>query len=106
MAAKTKDQKAKAAMAGGKGKKKKWSKGKSRDKHNNKCLFDKETYDKFMKEVPTYKIITPAVVSDRLKIMGSLARKAMKEMESQGRIKAVVSHHKMYIYTRATLPED
>ena len=31
-----------AAMAGGKGKKKKWSKGKSRDQVDNKVLFSKE----------------------------------------------------------------
>ena len=35
---------------GGKAKKKKWSKGKSRDKLNNLVLFDKATYDKLYKE--------------------------------------------------------
>merc|ERR1712013_589688 len=52
---------------GGKAKKKKWSKGKSRDKLNNLVLFDKGTYDKLYKEVPTYKLITPSIVSERLK---------------------------------------
>merc|ERR1712038_1921609 len=49
---------------GGKAKKKKWSKGKSRDKLNNLVLFDKGTYDKLYKEVPTYKLITPSIVSE------------------------------------------
>ena len=40
-----------AAMAGGKGKKK-WSKGKTRDKVLNKVLFDQETYDRLLNEVP------------------------------------------------------
>ena len=53
---------------GGKAKKKKWSKGKSRDKLNNLVLFDKGTYDKLYKEVPTYKLITPSIVSERLKV--------------------------------------
>ena len=53
---------------GGKAKKKKWSKGKSRDKLNNLVLFDKVTYDKLYKEVPTYKLITPSIVSERLKV--------------------------------------
>ena len=53
---------------GGKAKKKKWSKGKSRDKLNNLVLFDKNTYDKLYKEVPTYKLITPSIVSERLKV--------------------------------------
>ena len=39
-----------------------------RDKLNNLILFDKATYDKLYKEVPTYKLITPAVVSERLKV--------------------------------------
>ena len=53
---------------GGKAKKKKWSKGKTRDKLNNLVLFDKATYDKLYKEVPTYKLITPSIVSERLKV--------------------------------------
>jgi small subunit ribosomal protein S25e len=39
-------------MAGGKSKKKKWSKGKVRDKIANKVLFDAETYERFTNEVP------------------------------------------------------
>lgn len=53
---KSKDAKAKAAAGGGKKSKKKWSKGKSRDKLQNMCLFDKPTYDKVLKEVPNYKV--------------------------------------------------
>merc|ERR1712189_73642 len=67
--------KKKEGGGGGKAKKKKWSKGKTRDKLNNLVLFDKATYDKLYKEVPTYKIITPAIVSERLKVRGSLARR-------------------------------
>ncbi|KAK7809429.1 hypothetical protein U0070_015025 [Myodes glareolus] len=50
--------------SGGKAKKKKWSKGKVQDKLNNLVLFGKATYDKLCKEVPNYKLITPAVVSE------------------------------------------
>ena len=70
--------------SGGKAKKKKWSKGKLQDKLNNLVLFDKATYDKLCKEVPNYKLITPAVVSERLKIRGSLARAALQELLSKG----------------------
>uniref|UniRef100_A0A1B0EXD8 40S ribosomal protein S25 n=1 Tax=Phlebotomus papatasi TaxID=29031 RepID=A0A1B0EXD8_PHLPP len=62
-----KTQKKKEGSGGGKAKKKKWSKGKVRDKLNNQVLFDKATYDKFLKEVPHWKLITPSVVSERLK---------------------------------------
>merc|ERR1712157_147837 len=87
---------------GGKAKKKKWSKGKTRDKLNNAILFDKATYDKLYKEVPNYKLITPSVVSERLKIRGSLARRALIELQGKGLIKQVVKHSSQVIYTRAT----
>merc|ERR1711981_129194 len=91
---------------GGKAKKKKWSKGKSRDKLNNLVLFDKGTYDKLIKEVPTYKLITPSIVSGRLKVRGSLARKACVELVQKGLIKQVVQHSAQTIYTRVTKEED
>ncbi|XP_066102428.1 small ribosomal subunit protein eS25 isoform X2 [Saccopteryx bilineata] len=78
--------------SGGKAKKKKWSKGKVRDKLNNLVLFDKATYDKLCKEVPNYKLITPAVVSERLKIRGSLARAALQELLSKGGCHGTVPH--------------
>lgn len=62
----------------------KWSKGKVRDKLNNLILFDKATYDKLYKEVPSYKLITPSVVSERLKVRGSLAKQALRELDSKG----------------------
>lgn len=100
-----KSQKAKPAGSG-KAKKKKWSKGKVRDKLNNLVLFDKASYDKLYKEVPSYKLITPAVVSERLKIRGSLARRACRELLEKGLIKVVSQHHRQVIYTRATKGSD
>merc|ERR1712050_665827 len=91
---------------GGKAKKKKWSKGKTRDKLNNLVLFDKATYDKLLKEVPTYKLITPSIVSERLKVRGSLARKALTGLVQKGLIKQVLSHHAQMVYTRVTKEED
>ena len=76
--------KKKEGGGGGKAKKKKWSKGKTRDKLNNLVLFDQATYDKMLKEVPTYKLITPSIVSERMKVRGSLARKALGELLSNG----------------------
>ena len=92
--------------SGGKAKKKKWSKGKVRDKLNNLVLFDKATYDKLCKEAPNYKLITPAVVSERLKIRGSLARAALQELLSKGLIKLVSKHRAQVIYTRNTKGGD
>merc|ERR1712063_125641 len=99
MGAKKPDPKAKA-------KKKKWSKGKVRDKLNNLVLFDKATYEKLYKEVPSYKLITPSVVSERLKVRGSLARAGLRELHNKGLIRLVSKHHAQFIYTRATKAED
>merc|ERR1712180_398760 len=98
--------KKKDASSGGKAKKKKWSKGKVRDKLNNLVLFDKATYDKLYKEVPSYKLITPSVVSERLKIRGSLARFALKELLAKGMIKLISKHRAQLIYTRNTKGGD
>merc|ERR1712061_59739 len=100
-----KNPKKKEGSGGGKAKKKKWSKGKTRDKLNNLVLFDKPTYEKLLKEVPTYKLITPSIVSERLKVRGSLARKALDELTQKGLIKQVVQHHAQTIYTRVTKDE-
>merc|ERR1711944_320565 len=97
--------KKKEGGGGGKAKKKKGSKGKTRDKLNNLVLFDKPTYDKLLKEVPTYKLITPSIVSERLKVRGSLARKALNELLAKGVIKQVTQHHAQQIYTRVTKEE-
>ena len=56
-----------AAMAGGKGKKKKWSKGKSRDQVDNKVLLSKEQYDRMHEEVPKMKLITVSAVVEKLR---------------------------------------
>merc|ERR1712110_1186274 len=100
-----KSQKPKPA-GGGKAKKKKWSKGKVRDKLNNLVLFDKATYDKLYKEVPTYKLITPSVVSERLKVRGSLAKQALRELAEKGLIRLISKHSSQMIYTRATKVAD
>ena len=46
----------------------KWSKGKQKEKVNNMVLFDQATYDKLLVEVPKYKLITPSILSDRLRV--------------------------------------
>eukprot|EP00039_Didymoeca_costata_P017942 m.331458 g.331458 ORF g.331458 m.331458 type:complete len:209 (-) comp16733_c0_seq1:71-697(-) len=105
-AGQTKEAKMKAATAKKGTKKKKWSKGRARDLLNNAVLMDKATMDKCMKEVPGYKLITVSVVSERLKINGSLARRAIALLVSKGLIKEVVHHSKQLIYTRAIGDEE
>lgn len=94
--------KAAAAMSGGKAKKKKWSKGKVKDKAQHHVILDQPLYDRIFKEAATYKLVTVSVLVDRLKIGGSLARVALKDLESKGVIKPVIGHSKQYTYTRAS----
>lgn len=44
---------------------------------NNAILFDKTTFEKMLTEVPKYKMITISILSDRLRINCSLARRAL-----------------------------
>merc|ERR1712238_475306 len=97
----SKEAKMKAAMAGGKGRKKKWSKGKVKEKLANMIAFDKATYDKMIKEIPKAKLITPSVVSERLKVNGSIARQAIRHLAEKGLIVHVgEKHHAQLIFTR------
>merc|ERR1712167_534910 len=90
------------SKVGAAAKKKKWSKGKVREKLNNLVVFDQGTYDRMMKEVATFKLVTPSAISERLKVNGSLARKAIQECLKAGTIKLVDKHSGQYIYTRNT----
>merc|ERR1711924_104161 len=86
---------------------KKWSKGKVREKLNNSVVFDQATYDRMMKEAANFKLITPSVLSERLKISGSLARRAITELLNAGSIKlATEKHSAQLIYTRNTGDQD
>jgi small subunit ribosomal protein S25e len=98
---KSKEAKLKAAMAGGKGRKKKWSKGKVKEQLNNAIMFDKNTWDKLVKEIPKAKLITPAIVTERMKVNGALARQSIRVLEAQGLIERVGDRSaKMLIFTR------
>merc|ERR1711907_830891 len=94
-----------AKSKGGASAKKKRCKGKVREKLNNMVVFDQNTYDRMMKEAATIKLVTPSNISERLKINGSLARRAIKELLKAGLIKCVEKHSAQYIYTRNTTEE-
>mmetsp|Transcript_5778 Transcript_5778/g.11217 ORF Transcript_5778/g.11217 Transcript_5778/m.11217 type:complete len:118 (+) Transcript_5778:44-397(+) len=97
----------KAAKEGsGKAKKKKWSKGKQKEKLNAAVFFDKNLYEKLKKDVPNYKLITPSVISERMKCNASMARRALKDLELKGMIKPIMKHSAQVIYTRALAGSD
>ena len=101
-------------------------------RHSQSFLWLQATHDKLHAEVPKYKMITPSVLSDRLRVShifrcvglsdthllsldsantafvdilqinGSLARAAIRELADQGLIRPVTAHANQIIYTRAT----
>merc|ERR1712080_558003 len=94
------------SKGGAAAKKKKWSKGKVREKLNNLVVFDQATYDRMMKEVATFKFVSTSSISERLKVNGSLARRAIKELIAAGSFRPLETHSAQLIYTRATGGED
>merc|ERR1712007_225062 len=97
---KTKEAIAKAAAASKKGGKKKWSKGKVKDKLNNACFLDKKTYDKYCTEMSKMHLITISNLADRFKIIGSLARPMIKKMLEEGKVRAFGNQtSKLYLCT-------
>merc|ERR1711934_416740 len=83
---KTKEAIAKAAAASKKGGKKKWSKGKVKDKLNHKVFIDEDTNKALIKDVPNMSLITISTMCDRFKIVGSLARPLIKQFAAEGKI--------------------
>lgn len=82
-----KDILAKRAAKGGKGKKKKWSKTKTKEKLNNAVFWTKPLWDKVSKDVIAKEsYITPSVLSEKLKINVSLARAAIQELVKEDKI--------------------
>ena len=65
-------------------------------------VLDRPTYDKILKEVPTFKMISQLTLIDRMKINGSLARVAIQHLEREGQIKKVIHHHGQLVYTRVS----
>jgi small subunit ribosomal protein S25e len=99
---KSKEAKALAAMSSSrsKQKKKKWAKGRVKDKKNNAVVFTKALWDRVVKEVPRQKKITISDICDKFLINGALARKALKTLEEEGRIKRIVHHSSFLLYTK------
>ena len=73
-----------------------------KDKANHAVVLDKSTSDKLYKDVQSYRLITVATLVDRLKINGSLARAALKDLEEKGQIKKVVGHSKLTVYSECS----
>ncbi|VDO70299.1 unnamed protein product [Heligmosomoides polygyrus] len=79
----------------GKAKKKEWLKARVRSKLNNTVLFDQVTYGKLHKE-----LVTPSVISERLKVRASPAKTGLRELQTKGLVKCQI------VCTRAAKEAD
>ncbi|KAK7202978.1 40S ribosomal protein S20 [Myxozyma melibiosi] len=102
----TKSKAATAAAATSKKTKKKWSKGKVKDKAQHAVTLDQAAYDKLIKDVASYKVVSVSILVDRMKVGGSVARAALRDLQEKGVIKPVVSHSKQLTYTRTVSIAD
>lgn len=75
-----------------------------KEKSNNAVLVEKSTMDKLVKDISSYKLLTVAVLVERMKINGSAARKVLRDLEERALIKRVLSGSSLTIYTRAVEP--
>merc|ERR1719410_784153 len=93
--------KGKAQQAASKAQAASKSKGaKAKENVEKVVVYDQKLYDQMLKDVPTYKLITTAIVSDRLKVNASLARRSINQPEKEGKIKRVIKSGNQLIYTR------
>merc|ERR1712224_174212 len=76
--------------------------GKVKEKANNALLLDKATLEKLNAEVPKYKMITPSILVDRMRVNGSLARYCINMLWKEGKIKPVSKSRAQWIFTRDT----
>jgi len=73
------------AKKSGKGKKKKWSRTKSKEKLNNTVYWTKAAWTKLSSEIIMKEpFITPSLISEKLKLNVSLARQGIQELLKEG----------------------
>ena len=102
---KTKDAIAKAA-AQKKGARKKWTKGKVKEKSNNAVFLDKAGYDRIVGELARMgKLISVSTVVDRFKVNGSVARRLIRELATGGQLKFLEAHSRQSLAVSAAPPK-
>jgi len=88
-------------------KKKKWSKGKLREKKSHRVVFNKALLDKFISEVPKkQKVITIYSLVENYKINCSLARRGIKELVNKGLVDPVQASGSYCVYTKSAKADE
>lgn len=81
-------------------KKKKWSKGRIKEKVNNQYFIDSNLYERILKEIAKDKLITPSTLTARFRISCSLAKRILLELSKKKIIKSIKISAKESIYTK------
>jgi small subunit ribosomal protein S25e len=103
---KTKDAIARAAAASRKGQKKKWSKGKVKDKLNLEVFVTPTLLKELEKELPKMRLITLSGVADKFKLVLSVARRVLKYFAEKKKILPLdYQHQQCPLYTGAEKKE-
>lgn len=83
---KSKDAIARAAAASRKGQKKKWSKGKVKEKANFDVFVTKGQFKDIEKDIQKMRLITIAIISEKYRIVMSVARQLLRHFANEGLI--------------------
>jgi ribosomal protein S25 len=87
--------------------KKKWGKGKqSKEKREWSTVLLPEVAIEIEKNVPRSKFITPSKLAERYKISVTVARKVLHQLEADGKIQRLASHHTLDVYGKIGGVED
>merc|ERR1712097_156787 len=78
---------------GTKPKKKSWTKVKVKEKLNNAVFLESKQFERMLKEAPKILCITRAVLTEKFKISGSVARALIKELHKKEKIVPVGVQH-------------
>ena len=81
------------SKSGAKAKKKSWTKVKVKEKLNNAVFLEEKQYERMIKEVPKILCITRAVLCEKFKVGGSVARALIKDMYKQSLIRPIGTQH-------------
>ena len=95
---KSKESIAKAAANSRKGSKKKWTTGKVKDKLNHAVLLEPKQFKEIEKALPLMKLITLSTVSEKFKVVASIARQLIRYFAHQKKIDLVDYHKQCPIY--------
>ena len=90
------------SKGGAKAKKKSWTKVKVKEKLNNAVFLEDKQYERMLKEVPKILCITRAVLCEKFKVGGSIARALIKDLAKKALIVPVgTQHHSFDLYKGA-----